>query len=75
MFSTTHMNDGWSDAPEQDKTFIWCRLDNGRMIIQPNNRVIFEDSSYIIDAQPIPKLMLQETIYSVDERQNYRYDF
>jgi hypothetical protein len=75
LFSTTHLNDGWSDAPDQDKMFIWCALDNGRMTIQPNNHVIFQDSSYVIDAQPIPKLILQETVYSVDERQNYRYDF
>lgn len=75
MFSTTHINDGYSESPDQDKTFIWCKLDNGRMTIQPNNHVVFEDSSYIIDVKPIPRLILQETIYSVDERQNYKYDF
>jgi hypothetical protein len=75
LFSTTHMSDGWSDSPDQDKIFIWCILDNGRLTIQPTNRVVFQDSSYVIDTQPIPKLILQETVYSVDERQNYKYDF
>lgn len=75
MFATGHMRDGWSEAPEQDKMFMWCRLDNGRLTIQPNNHVTFFDSSFIINSQPKPRLLLQETFAQVDEKQNYKYDF
>lgn len=75
MFATAHLYDGWSEAPEQDKMFVWCMLDNGRLTIQPNNRIMFQDSSYIINAQTPPRLILQETVYSVDEKQNYHYEF
>lgn len=75
MFATSHMEDGWSEAPEQDKMFMWCKLDNGRMTIQPNNHVRFFDASFIINASPIPRLLLQETVYQVDEKQNYKYEF
>jgi len=75
MFVTTHMEDGWSAAPEQDKMFVWCKLDNGRMTIQPNNHIVFEDSSFIINLQQLPKLMLQTVEYKVGEKQNYKYDF
>ena len=39
LFSTTHLFDGWSDSPEQDKEFIFIELTNGRLTIQPTNRV------------------------------------
>lgn len=75
IFSTAHMYDGWSEAPDQDKMFVWCMLDNGRLTIQPNNRIMFQDSSYIINTQTPPRLLLQENVYSVDEKQNYHYEF
>lgn len=75
MFATSHMRDGWSNAPEQDKMFMWCKLDNGRMTIQPNNHLTFVDSSFVINTQQLPKLLLHEVVYQTDEKQNYRYDF
>jgi hypothetical protein len=64
LFSTAHLNDGWSDSPEQDKEFIFIELTNGRLTIQPTNRVTFQDSSYTLPT--IPRLKLQETIYSCE---------
>jgi len=64
LFSTTHMDDGWSDAPEQDKEFIFVKLDSGRLTIQPTNRVRFIDASFILPN--LPKLKLQETTYSCE---------
>jgi hypothetical protein len=65
LFSTTHLNDGWSDSPDQDKEFIFIELDNGRLTIQPTNRVAFIDKSYTLPTT-LPKLKLQETIYSCE---------
>jgi hypothetical protein len=62
LFSTAHLNDGWSDSPDQDKEFIFIELDNGRLTIQPTNKVAFQDNSYTTPI--IPKLKLQDTIYS-----------
>ena len=67
LFSTTHLHDGWSDAPEQDKEFIFVQLNNGRLTIQPTNRVRFIDRSYITDT--LPKLKLQTETYSCEETQ------
>jgi len=50
-------------SPDQDKTFFWIRLDNNRLTIQPTNRVVFRDSSFIIPVQTIPRLKLQTDIY------------
>jgi hypothetical protein len=65
LFSTAHMHDGWSDSPDQDKEFIFVQLDNGRLTIQPTNRVRFIDRSFTTDA--LPKLKLQETVYSCEQ--------
>jgi hypothetical protein len=65
LFSTAHLNDGWSDSPDQDKEFIFIELTNGRLTIQPTNRVAFIDKSYTLPTT-LPKLKLQETIYSCE---------
>jgi hypothetical protein len=65
LFSTAHMHDGWSDAPDQDKEFIFVKLNNGRLTIQPTNRVRFIDRSFTTEA--LPKLKLQETVYSCEK--------
>lgn len=64
LFSTSHLNDGWSDSPDQDKEFIFIQLLNGRLTIQPTNRVCFIDKSFTNNN--IPKLKVQEQIYSCE---------
>jgi hypothetical protein len=65
LFSTAHLHDGWSDTPEQDKEFIFVALINGRLTIQPTNRVRFIDRSYVTGT--LPKLKLQTETYSCEE--------
>jgi hypothetical protein len=65
LFSTAHMHDGWSDSPDQDKEFIFVKLNNGRLTIQPTNRVRFIDHSFTTNE--LPKLKLQETIYTCEK--------
>ena len=65
LFSTTHLHDGWSDAVEQDKEFIFIQLDNDRLTIQPTNKVAFIDPSFILPN--LPMLKTQDTIYSCEE--------
>lgn len=65
LFNVTHLNDGWSDTPEQDKEFYFLKLDNGRLTIQPTNRIRFADSSFI-ESDKMPDLKLSEKIYSCE---------
>ena len=65
LFHVTHVDDGWSDSPDQDKEFYFIKLDNGRLTIQPTNRITFVDASFIVNDK-IPELKLSETIYSCE---------
>jgi len=66
LWSATFLNDGWSRTPEQDKEFFFIQLDNGRLTIQPTNRITFQDPSFT-DNTFIPDLKLNEIIFSVKE--------
>lgn len=66
LFQTTHLNDSYSTAPDQDKTMIWAVTTEGRLTIYPNNRVYFKDRSYILESPP-KRLKLHEQIYEIDE--------
>jgi hypothetical protein len=68
LFSVTHLDDGWSNTPEQDKEFFFIKLDNGRLTIQPTNRIAFIDGSFV-DSLVIPSLKLNQTVYSCSEKQ------
>ena len=66
LFQTSFIGDSYSMTPEQDKTFMWVQLFNGRLTIQPTNRVTFFDPSFI-EFSDIPKLKLQDIIYRCSE--------
>jgi hypothetical protein len=66
LFSAAHLLDGYSDSPDQDKEFIFTKLDNGRLTIQPTNRVVFTDHSFTIPTDSIPRLKLSEVVYSCE---------
>lgn len=66
LWSVTFINDGWSRTPEQDKEFYFIVLDNGRITIQPTNKITFNDSSFV-NTTSIPSLKLNENIYSHSE--------
>jgi hypothetical protein len=65
LFHVTHVDDGWSDSPDQDKEFYFIKLDNGRLTIQPTNRITFIDASFIVNDN-LPELKLSDTIYSCE---------
>ena len=66
LFTATFLLDGYSDSPDQDKEFIFCKLDDGTLTIQPTNRVVFRDRSFILPTTPLPELRLSEVIYSCE---------
>jgi hypothetical protein len=66
LFEVTHLEEGWSNCPEQDKTFYFIQLDNGRLTIQPTNRITFIDDSFIKPLDKLPMLKLSSTINSCE---------
>jgi len=65
LFTIAPLEDGFSEAPEQSKEFMFCKLANGRLTIQPTNRVLFEDRSFT--GGEMPKLKLQTDTYSCEQ--------
>lgn len=66
LFTAVPIGDGFSDAPDQAKEFMFIWLDNDRLTIQPTNRVLFEDRSFTDASQGVPRLRLQTEIYSCE---------
>jgi hypothetical protein len=66
LFTVAPCEDGFSEAPEQSKEFKFIALDNGRLTIQPTNRVVFEDRSFTNSEERIPKLKLQTEWWSCE---------
>ena len=46
LFTAVPLNDGYTEAPEQAKEFVFCRLLNYRLAILPTNMVLFADKSF-----------------------------
>ena len=60
------IDDGYSEYPEQHKSFNIIALDNGHFAAQPNNRVIFYDKSLSPDEMKFPDYKVSTKIYQVE---------
>lgn len=60
------IDDGYSEYPEQHKSFNIIKLDNGHFAAQPNNRVIFYDKSLSPDDLKFPDYKVSTKIYQVE---------
>jgi hypothetical protein len=65
LFTVAPILDGFSEAPEQSKEFKFIELDNGRLTIQPTNKVIFIDKSFTESNKSLD-LKLQKEVYSCE---------
>ena len=52
LFTAAPIDDGFSRHPEQAKEFMFLRLDNGRLTIQPTDKVLFHETSFATPAWP-----------------------
>jgi hypothetical protein len=66
LFTAAFTDDGFTRAPEQQKEFSFIELDNGRLTIQPTNRILFEDRSFTVDSGPPKNLVTQTEIWSCE---------
>jgi len=61
MFTIDWFDNGYSDAPDQHKNAHVVQLDNGLYSAQANNRILFDDVSFVED----------RTIWDGEERPDY----
>lgn len=67
LFSVAPVGDAFSAAPEQAKEFLFIRLLNGRLTIQPTNRVIMEEKSFTNNALwESPQLIRQTDVWNCE---------
>ena len=46
LFTVVPLHDAFSEEPTQAKEFMFVQLDNGRLTIQPTNRLLFKEKSF-----------------------------
>jgi hypothetical protein len=64
LFTAAPIGDGFSDDPRQDKEFWFVALHNGRLTIQPTDKVQFTDGSWTTHAGKWPSgLKRSDTIW------------
>jgi hypothetical protein len=66
LFTVAPIEDGFSNEPSQSKEFKFIKLDNGRITIQPTNKVLFIDKSFTEEVI-FHELKLQTEVYSCEE--------
>ena len=63
---------GFSETPEDHKSFNLLALDNGQYALQPNNRCRFSDPAFSTDSPPLPDYRVCTRIYSVETTAKWR---
>ena len=67
LFTLDWMKTGWSEIPDQHKNHHIIELDSGQWIAYPNNRLIWQDESWITPLTERPKDWKTPTgIYTVE---------
>jgi len=65
LFTVAPIDDGFSRYPEQAKEFMFIKLNNGRLTIQPTDKVLFCDRSFVTPEWPT-NLKTTTEIYSCE---------
>ena len=66
LFTLIPRNDAFSRHPEQAKEFVFVRLDNGRLTVQPTNNVLFSDVSFTKGTEWPTDVKRQREVYSCE---------
>lgn len=71
LFSVAPVGDGFSADPTQAKEFLFIKLNNGRLTIQPTNHIIVNDSSFIENSTlEFPKGLKRQSEIISSEKSN-----
>jgi len=67
LFTVAPIGDGFSEAPEQSKEFMFIKLTNGRFTVKPTDQIVFEDRSFTQRSQEWPTgLKRMDEIFSCE---------
>ena len=66
LFTAAPFDDGFSDDPEQNKEFLFIELDNGRVTVQPTNKVMILDDSFHKNTDWPRDMKVSKEIYSCE---------
>ena len=61
LFSAAPVGDGFSAQPEQAKEFHFIQLENGRLTVQPTDRVVYEERSFTTGPLAFPHGLRAQT--------------
>jgi len=65
------LNVGYSEVPEEHKSFNILELDNGHFAAQPNNRVLFYDKSLTPSKTLTPDFKVSTKYYTVEDQSKW----
>ena len=60
LFSVAPVGDAYSAYPDQAKEFLFIKLENGRLTIQPTNHVFMEDKSFTMPKSTKPQPLVRQ---------------
>lgn len=63
---------GWSETPNEHKSYNICKLINGQFCAQPNNRTKWHQMSRTNDVKQIPYFRYSTKIWSCEEHEKWR---
>lgn len=66
LFTVAPVGDGFSAVPEQAKEFQFIKLANGRLTVQPTDRVLFEEKSFTGKLEWPKHLRRQREVWSAE---------
>jgi hypothetical protein len=67
LFTVAPVGDGFSAYPEQAKEFMFIKLDNGWLTVQPTDRVVFRERSFTDNKLTFPHgFKRQTTVWSAE---------
>jgi hypothetical protein len=74
---TTHsdpneVDTGWSETPNEHKSFNICKLDNGQFCAQPNNRLRWFQPSRGTDLKAVPYFRYSTEIWRCEDHEKWR---
>ncbi len=61
IFTAIPCGDGFSNAPDQAKEFTFVRLNNGRLTVQPTDRIVFLERSFTRQYMEFPVVYKRQT--------------
>lgn len=66
LFTAAPIDDGFSRKPEQAKEFMFIKLYNGRITIQPTDKVLFHEKSFVEPKWPTDLVSISQ-VYSCED--------